>query len=79
MIARNLLIALAIMAIFFNVMLYVTLETHIPQGSMVEKTGYLIERNIYFIVAFIFLVSAYFINRGIKRNRHKKVSGSVLK
>jgi hypothetical protein len=77
--ARNILIVVALILIFFNALSYAGGNTGLPEGDRVNKTAYLIGRNFLFIIGLILLVIAYFIHRKVTRRRNKNMVDSLFK
>ena len=77
MIARNILIVIAIIMILFNAMSYIYGNINMPD-SMEGKIGYMIGRNFLILLSLILLLIAYFLHKKGKRKREKKMIDTFL-
>jgi len=79
MIARNILLIIALILFFFNGVSYIFGNANIPDGDIENKIAYLIGRNGLFIFGFIFLLIAFFLHKKVIRKRERKMVDSLLK
>jgi hypothetical protein len=76
---RNTLIIIATVMIVFNALSYVSGKpVQSPGDILVDRTAYLIGYNIFFIIAALLLIIAFFVHRRVIRKRKMKMIDSFL-
>ena len=80
MIARNILIVVAVLLFIFNALPYLmgTAVAHPPEDNEVNRIAYWIGFNIFFILGIIILLIALLVHKRIHRKRRTKMLDSLL-